>query len=247
MPLDAKHENPALILRVARAIAERRLELGLSQGVLASRLNLALKNLQRIERGGQNLTLATLDRIATALETAPEALIHKLPPITSASGNVVAILRAAGYQARAGTSIGRRAATAVPITSLRAAAARASSSSRPIDTLGWLKLPSSATVDREAPFVARIEGTSMDPRVPRGAICLFAAAGSPPYRGRVMLVEYPSVDDHDGPFALKLVHVRAGRMTLRALNPEKRPITAAASDVAIIAELVSVLVPKADS
>ncbi len=58
-----------LLSLVGARIAELRENLGLRQGDVAERLDIALKNYQRLERGGQNLTLRSLARIAQALET----------------------------------------------------------------------------------------------------------------------------------------------------------------------------------
>ncbi|MFO0763045.1 MAG: helix-turn-helix transcriptional regulator [Byssovorax sp.] len=52
---------------MGRKIAELRRGLGLTQEELAERLRMSIKNLQRIERGLQNLTIRTLVRMATAL------------------------------------------------------------------------------------------------------------------------------------------------------------------------------------
>ncbi|WP_411280351.1 helix-turn-helix domain-containing protein, partial [Gemmatimonas sp.] len=50
---------------VARRIAEVRRLAGITQEALAEQLGIALKNVQRIESGRQNLTLQTLARVAT--------------------------------------------------------------------------------------------------------------------------------------------------------------------------------------
>jgi transcriptional regulator with XRE-family HTH domain len=68
-PLDANvPEIPAEVVRdVGRKIAELRRGLGLTQEDLAERLGMPIKNLQRIERGLQNLTIRTLVRMAAAV------------------------------------------------------------------------------------------------------------------------------------------------------------------------------------
>lgn len=61
-------ETPARVTKdVGRRIAELRLGRGWTQEDLAERLRMPLKNLQRIERGLQNLTIKTLVRFATVL------------------------------------------------------------------------------------------------------------------------------------------------------------------------------------
>lgn len=68
-PLDPNvPEIPAEVVRdVGRKIAELRRGLGLTQEDLAERLGMPIKNLQRIERGLQNLTIRTLVRMAAAV------------------------------------------------------------------------------------------------------------------------------------------------------------------------------------
>jgi transcriptional regulator with XRE-family HTH domain len=56
-----------LNLRVARRIAEVRRSLDLTQRELADRLDIAVRNYQRIEHGAQNLTLEMIENVAEAL------------------------------------------------------------------------------------------------------------------------------------------------------------------------------------
>ena len=71
----------AAVRRVARRIAEiRRAKKGLTQEVMAVRLDCALKNYQRIEsRDGQNVTIKTLTRIANILGVAVTDLVPPPP------------------------------------------------------------------------------------------------------------------------------------------------------------------------
>jgi len=62
------------VLRVTRRIAEVRRERGVTQEELAARLGMAVRGLQRIE-AGQNITLHTLARIASALDVRPDELL----------------------------------------------------------------------------------------------------------------------------------------------------------------------------
>lgn len=57
----------AAVRRVAKRIAEIRREKGITQDEMAERLSCAPRNYQRIEYGGQNLTIETLTKIANAL------------------------------------------------------------------------------------------------------------------------------------------------------------------------------------
>jgi HTH-type transcriptional regulator/antitoxin HipB len=63
------------VARVAKRIAQRRRDAGMTQEDLADSLNTAVRNVQRMESGAQNLTLGTLARIAKALGVEPEDLI----------------------------------------------------------------------------------------------------------------------------------------------------------------------------
>src|SRR6185312_6046283 len=65
---DRTAEDPARVTKdVGHRIAELRRGRGWTQEDLAERLRLPLKNLQRIERGLQNLTIKSLVRFASAL------------------------------------------------------------------------------------------------------------------------------------------------------------------------------------
>lgn len=66
-PDQAPEDPERMVKDVGRRIAEERRELGLTQEDLAERLGMPLKNLQRIERGLQNLTIKTLVRFASVL------------------------------------------------------------------------------------------------------------------------------------------------------------------------------------
>jgi transcriptional regulator with XRE-family HTH domain len=69
------------VIRVTRRIAEVRRSRGLTQDQLAEAMGTATRNVQRLE-AGQNLTLHTLSRIASALGVSPSELLAGpvLPP-----------------------------------------------------------------------------------------------------------------------------------------------------------------------
>ncbi len=68
----AKPLDPLEIVRaVGLRIGEAREHHGLTQAELAERLGIALRNLQRIERGEQNLTIQTIVKVANALGVPP--------------------------------------------------------------------------------------------------------------------------------------------------------------------------------
>lgn len=71
----ARASGQSFLLRVARRIQRRRLAAGLTQEALALRLRIAVRNLQQIEGGKQNLTLETIAKIARVLDIDPDELV----------------------------------------------------------------------------------------------------------------------------------------------------------------------------
>ena len=244
------------VRRVARRIASARTVRGMTQEALATALNTATKNVQRLESGGQNLTLRTIERVAAALGQPPESLCAgpsshtSEPPRTSPSfASPLTRLQAEGYVVGAhGT---RKPAGAVVVTTIAAAAGSlASRGSARASTLGWVRVPQARGVGW---FVARVTGESMTPSVRDGSLCLFRpAVGSLPL-GRIVLVEHRGVVDSElgGPYVLKRlarVEHRPGgkiRVTLASDNPEFPPLVVSFEDpdeLRVVAELVQVLV-----
>lgn len=60
-----KHKG--LVGRVTKQLANLRRKLGVTQEELAERLDVPVQHVSRIEGGGQNITLTTLERFAIAL------------------------------------------------------------------------------------------------------------------------------------------------------------------------------------
>jgi transcriptional regulator with XRE-family HTH domain len=243
-----------LVNRVAKRLAVARRQRGLSQEGLAAMLGIAVKNLQRIESGKQNLSLATLERICAALGITAETLLSgapapaerlRLPPILER-------LSAAGYQVRATTARGRRPANAVPVLTLRAASSSLGGVAQAAGVIGWVMLPRNEPSKDQ--FVAEVRGKSGEPRVQSGALCLFGPPGARPFRDRILLVSHDSFADDElgGPLALKRVksakRERGGvtRFTLESIEPGPSPlvIDARQDELRIIAKLVRVLVTR---
>lgn len=244
-----------LVARVARAIAAARRARGLSQEGLAALLGIAVKNVQRIESGKQNLSLATLERIASALQVEPASLMAAKERAVEVSRvpSALSRLEAAGYRVRSATARGRRPHTAVPVMTVRAAAGTLSGEARAVEILGWVVLPRSAA-SPEGQFVAEVHGRSMEPRLYDGALALFGPPPSPPFGDRLLLVAHEALHDPElgGPYAIKRVKPgkpsRTGRqrITLASINRAFPPITvdtSAGDELRVIAELVRVLVP----
>jgi transcriptional regulator with XRE-family HTH domain len=73
------NEDPDQTIRdVGLRIAELRQGLGITLSEFAQRLGVTYQNLQRIERGEQNLTIRTMVKLATALGVRPADLFD--PP-----------------------------------------------------------------------------------------------------------------------------------------------------------------------
>ena len=70
------NEAVATEVRLAVAVADARARAGLSQAELAKMLHTKQSNISRIERGAQNLTVATLRKIARALHSRLEIRLH---------------------------------------------------------------------------------------------------------------------------------------------------------------------------
>jgi transcriptional regulator with XRE-family HTH domain len=240
--------------RVARRIANRRRALSLTQEGFAARLDIATKNVQRLESGHQNLTLQTVERIANVLDVTPEHLVtadvsaSSARTRTSASTSILSQLTKAGFRTGPASVPGRRPAYAVPVMSIRAAAGSLRSEGRTTETLGWVVVP-------KAPgdsFVVTIHGESMSPRVPDGSACLFARAHGRLARGRLLLLQHESFRDTDlgGAFAFKRLgavtraHGRL-RVALESLNrryPTQVLLLDDPDDLQVIGEFVRVLV-----
>lgn len=260
-----------LVYRVARRLAEARRARGLSQENLADLLGIAAKNLQRIESGKQNLSLATIERICRILDVPAESILGEAPaprPVRrpdadEATGAALARprprsrpvldrLKDAGFTVRTATERGRRPANAVPVTTLLAAAGYLTGASRAIEIIGWTLLSQRAPRP-EGQFVAEVRGHSMEPRIASGSLCLFEPPGPPPFDERIVLVAHTSMVDDElgGPYALKRIESMrklphgGTRLTLVSIHPAFAPIVVDSHDddgLRIIAELVRVLV-----
>jgi transcriptional regulator with XRE-family HTH domain len=249
------------IYRVARQLASRRRQRGISQESLAATLGMAAKNLQRIESGRQNLSLSTIVRICSALDVQPDALFgasdlraNEIAPVAEralAGLSLLDRLEEAGFVVRRATSRGRVPLAAVPVMTLRAAAGRLAGAARAVEVLGFVVLSAEKRAS-EGQFVAEVSGRSMAPRIPGGSICLFESPRPPPYEGRIAVVAHGSVGDDElgGPYALKRIgtatRLRSGktRLRLESVNPEFATVAVVVEDddKPIIADLARILV-----
>lgn len=83
--------------------------------------------------------------------------------------------------------------TCVPLFTLKAAAG-AFSEAQAVDVAEWVE-PATTRRLREGMFVAQVVGKSMEPRIPDGAYCLFAAPVEGSRQGKIVLVQHRGIHD----------------------------------------------------
>lgn len=232
---------------VARRIAEVRRLAGITQEALAEQLGIALKNVQRIESGRQNLTLQTLARVATALGVAPPSLIADVSAKAPQLGPRAARAPRAPFTRVAD---GARSG-AMPLMTLRAACG-AFGDGDEVEVAEWVVPNTRRRIGQATGFVAQVTGTSMEPLIPDGAFVLFRAPVRGPLVGRVLLVQMRDASDPEtgGAYIVKrIADIRrtrggASRVRLVSENPEHKPLTLTlddSADVRFVAEVVDVL------
>ncbi|MGH3114577.1 MAG: type I restriction enzyme endonuclease domain-containing protein, partial [Gaiellaceae bacterium] len=135
----------------------------------------------------------------------------------------------------------------IPLYDL-AAAAGAFKDGRAVEPEAWVD-PSGRTRPAPGLFVGRVEGESMNRRIPNGAYCVWRAPVEGARSGRVVLVESREISDPEtgGSYTVK-VYDRVASDLVRLLPDTEAPgfepmelRAEAAEDVRVIAELVEVL------
>jgi transcriptional regulator with XRE-family HTH domain len=110
----------------------------------------------------------------------------------------------------------------------------------------WVALPRPRKL-RKGMFVARVVGRSMEPRVPDGAWCLFAAAPAGDLRGRTLLVQHRGIQDADTGTSYTVKRLERADGSGTRLVPENPAYAAIElrerddADLRVVAELVEVL------
>jgi transcriptional regulator with XRE-family HTH domain len=251
-----REELPELVEVVARRIKALRQARGLTQDAVAEALGIAVKNVQRLEAGRQNLTLKTLVHVADVLDVEPHELL-KSGAVTLADPEV-SLRRALRGLARLGHEVLSADAPpprgGVPVMSLQAAASRFGGA-RNVEVSAWLRLKGARQSQLVGRFVAQVRGRSMAPAVPSGALALFRSPVVGPLEGRVIVAELRDHSDPEtgGAYVLKRVgsvelRPRGGlQLQLRSDNPDFAPLLVDADDsneLRIIAELERVLWPS---
>jgi transcriptional regulator with XRE-family HTH domain len=180
---------------------------------VADRLGIASQNIQRIESGRQNLTLQTIERVAGAIGVDVEDVLH----VTAGPGARPRFLELE----RAGV-LRASAQPPVPVPVFRLVdGARYARSNKPAP-LGWVVLADDV---EEGSFIARVEGSAMEPRLPDGSWSLFRPLRRPPQAKSVVLVEIGAGDDVDV-FVRRLDAFAedSGAATLSTLHPGEAPV-----------------------
>jgi SOS-response transcriptional repressor LexA len=148
--------------------------------------------------------------------------------------------------------------TCVPLSSLRAAAggwAEEQAELELTDDTEWVSFDTRTRFE-EGMFVARVQGSSMEPEIPSGSYCLFRSPRGGSRQGRRLLIRHSGISDPEtgGEFTLKVYtsekvadpdgdweHVR---IVLKPLNPAYEPIELAPldeGDLRMVAEFVEVV------
>jgi phage repressor protein C with HTH and peptisase S24 domain len=140
--------------------------------------------------------------------------------------------------------------THIPLWSLKAAAGRFLDNDE-VEPEGWLEAPPELARVTEDLFAAGIEGSSMEPDIPNGSVCLFRHGVTGSRTGRLVLVEELGRGSNDR-YTVKRyrsVKSRSGdewkqeRIILEPLNPAHQAFELEADDARfrVIAEFLRVL------
>lgn len=145
----------------------------------------------------------------------------------------------------------------VPLTTLQAAAGAFGEPQflDEIESGEWVELSGDSTL-KPGMFVAKVVGRSMEPRIPDGSMCLFAAPVSGSRGGRIVLAQLQDAKDPETGFRFTVKRYRSEkessphgewrhvRVVLEPLNTEFDPIELAVDDegaVQVVAEFVRVI------
>ncbi len=229
-----------------------------------------LRHFQKVEAGKANLTLGMLCRLARAFELQPYELLD--PTLCIGSRLVVrpqdGTTEVPRYPVATPTEAVFRFVnpaeadkyrTCVPLIGL-VAAAGGFSSPEEIEYQGWV-LPATAQPLVPGMFVARVEGHSMEPKIPAGSYCLFRRPPAGSRQNRLLLVQHRDLCDpeHGGSYTLKRWYSekrpaaadeggwRHREIQLRSLNPAFPPMVIPedrAEELRVVAEFVAVLGPR---
>ncbi|WP_434481018.1 Zn-binding domain-containing protein [Gemmatimonas sp.] len=154
-------------------------------------------------------------------------------------------------------SVSERYVRCVPLTTLQVAAGTFGEPQflEEIESGEWIELPGDSTL-RPGMFVAKVVGRSMEPRIPDGAMCLFAAPVSGARGGRIVLAQLQDAKDPETGFRFTVKRYQSEkqasadgewrhvRVVLEPLNTEFAPIELNVDDegaVQVVAEFLRVI------
>ncbi len=190
----ATHDR--LLHGVGRRVGEVRRKAGLTQEQLGARIGTTMKNVQRIEGGRQNLTLATLARLAHALGAAVDELVAAAPSSPARASGIGALPVVPG-------PLEGGMPSRVPILSPEVAGGPFAREGQLIDVMGWTLVPRPGLEGRA--FICQVRGASMEPVVPDGSFNLFRRGPAPVEPGRLLLLETRAIGEGTGGLTLKRV------------------------------------------
>ena len=146
-----------------------------------------------------------------------------------------------------------RFSTHLPVYSLQAAAGYFGKG-HDVELEGWADVSKVAIGLNDSMFVSQVVGSSMEPRVPDGAYCIFRRIGAGTREHKIVLAQHRYIEDPEtgGSYTVKRYHSEKrahggevlGRIELQPVNPKFDPIVLlpeVGEDVLVIAELVEVL------
>jgi SOS-response transcriptional repressor LexA len=138
--------------------------------------------------------------------------------------------------------------THLPLYGLRAAATKFGEM-MDSEHEGWVKAPERLRLT-EGMFVARVEGRSMEPRIPDGSLCIFRGPVTGSRQGRLVLIEKLDETDFAWRYTVKRYAnhgardesaERTEKIRLEPLNKEFAAFDLEADQFRVIAEFVQVL------
>ena len=131
----------------------------------------------------------------------------------------------------------------LPLYSLRAACG-VLGDGREVAPEGWVKADGIGRLD-DTMVVVRTEGSSMEPKIHDGDLCVVRKIGAVNYDNRIVLVQRndkAADPESGGAYLLKKLVKKGGKVLLRSLNGDYRDIEiASGDDIKIVAEFKSVL------
>jgi len=145
--------------------------------------------------------------------------------------------------------------THLPLYDIESVADKFGTSQREVEPRGWVEVPRRHVVLTQDMYVTQIRGHSAEPTIPDGSLCVFKGSVSPPYEGKVVLIEDLDETGHNR-YSVKKYHTsknvdpntRRGwawlheRVSLDSINPDYLPKDLpSAQNINVIGEFVLVV------